>query len=95
MRCVCIEVVPPAGLKPLACSLAIPLLVFRDLKPENILLGLDGHVKLTDYGLSKMGFDDTSSTRTICGTNEYMAPEMLAGRGYGKVRVAVFQERRC
>lgn len=66
----------------------------RDLKPENILLGSDGHVCLTDFGLAKDfsgtgGFqneDDESSSRafTICGTGEYMAPEMVARKGYGR-----------
>lgn len=57
-----------------------------DLKPENVLLDCEGHVRLTDYGLSKMGVAEGGSTKTVCGTNEYMAPEMLAGGGYGKVR---------
>ena len=41
-----------------------------------------GHVRLTDYGLSK-ALCEGAATRTVCGTNEYMAPEMLAGGGYG------------
>lgn len=63
----------------------------RDLKPENILLGSDGHVCLTDFGLAKDfsnqgGFDtdDEARTLTICGTQEYMAPEMLSRQGYGR-----------
>jgi serine/threonine protein kinase len=58
----------------------------RDLKPENILLGSDGHVCLTDFGLAKDfgpgGLnDDEERTNTICGTQEYMAPEMIARKG--------------
>jgi p70 ribosomal S6 kinase len=64
----------------------------RDLKPENILLGSDGHVVLTDFGLSKDysrdgGFQneqDDSRAVTVCGTQEYMAPEMIARQGYGR-----------
>jgi serine/threonine protein kinase len=65
----------------------------RDLKPENILLTSHGHVCLTDFGLAKdFGPNWTSSqeeeeegrARTICGTQEYMSPEMLANQGYGR-----------
>jgi len=55
-------------------------IVYRDLKPENILIGNDGHLKLTDFGLAK---EIASSTGTICGTNEYIAPEMLNKEKYG------------
>jgi serine/threonine protein kinase len=60
--------------------------IHRDLKPENILLGADGHVILTDFGLSKMGVKDAHDAhhKTLCGTNEYMAPEMINGTGYGR-----------
>jgi len=58
-------------------------IVYRDLKLENLLLTPDGHIKITDFGLSKEGMHtDTSSTGTFCGTPEYMAPEMLQGKGY-------------
>lgn len=53
------------------------------MKPENILLGADGHVVLTDYGLAKADVRDHDAARTVCGTNEYMAPEMLLRKGYG------------
>ena len=54
----------------------------RDLKPENILLGTDGHLRLTDFGLAKEV--DQEKNLTVCGTQEYMAPEMIARVGYGK-----------
>ncbi|GMI37787.1 hypothetical protein TrCOL_g12007 [Triparma columacea] len=61
-------------------------ILHRDLKPENILLGSDGHCCLTDFGLAKEFKEETEEgkLRTICGTNEYMAPEMLSRKGYGK-----------
>ncbi|CAJ1353130.1 unnamed protein product, partial [Effrenium voratum] len=59
-------------------------IIYRDLKPENILLDADGHVKLTDFGLSKEGIQDNFSARSMCGTPEYLAPEILDKRGHGK-----------
>lgn len=58
--------------------------VHRDLKPENVLLRPDGHICLTDFGLAKEVGDDNSQVRTLCGTSEYMAPEMLLRKGYTK-----------
>eukprot|EP00053_Salpingoeca_punica_P012804 m.115114 g.115114 ORF g.115114 m.115114 type:complete len:763 (-) comp16043_c0_seq2:2612-4900(-) len=58
-------------------------IIYRDLKPENILLDADGHVALTDFGLSKEAVDDdTSKTFSFCGTVEYMAPEVVSRRGH-------------
>ena len=49
---------------------------YRDLKPENILVDRDGHVKLSDFGLSEI-FKDKEEMSEICGTKEYLAPEMI------------------
>lgn len=61
-------------------------IVYRDLKPENILLDSEGHIKLTDFGLSKCGIfrQKEDQTFTICGTPEYLAPEIIKGEGHGK-----------
>lgn len=56
--------------------------IYRDLKPENILLGSDGHLKLTDFGLSKIKKNDDEKSNTFCGTPEYLAPEILLGKGH-------------
>lgn len=58
-------------------------IVYRDLKLENILIGGDGHVRIGDYGLAK-GLGESGRTGSICGTRNYMAPEILSGRRYGK-----------
>ena len=60
-------------------------IIYRDLKPENILLDEQGHIKLTDFGLSKIVNNiNKDKTYTICGTPEYVAPEVLLNKGYNK-----------
>lgn len=54
--------------------------VYRDLKPENVMVCETGHLKLIDFGLSKIMQEDR--TYTICGSPEYMAPEVLTKQGY-------------
>nr|CDJ85336.1 Serine threonine protein kinase-related domain containing protein [Haemonchus contortus] len=55
-------------------------IVYRDLKPENLLLTKNGHVKIADFGLAKLL---KGKTYTICGTAEYIAPEVILKKGYG------------
>jgi len=56
-------------------------IVYRDLKPENVLINFDGYVKLTDFGFAKV---IEHRTYTLCGTPEYIAPEVLLNKGHGK-----------
>ncbi|XVF24298.1 hypothetical protein REPUB_Repub13aG0115600 [Reevesia pubescens] len=58
-------------------------IMHRDLKPENILLDADGHVMLTDFGLAKE-FDENTRSNSMCGTLEYMSPEIFLGKGHDK-----------
>lgn len=55
-------------------------IIYRDLKPENILLDRDGHLKLTDFGFAKKV---PNKTFTLCGTPEYLAPEVIQNKGHG------------
>lgn len=57
---------------------------YRDLKPENILIDHHGFIRLADFGFAKEGMDfDSDKCKTFCGSADYIAPEVLAGKGYG------------
>lgn len=54
------------------------------MKPENLLIDHRGYIKLADFGLAKENVKDTHGASTLCGTAEYLAPEVLSGTPYGK-----------
>ena len=58
--------------------------IYRDLKPENILMDSEGHIKLSDFGLSKLLENPKDKAYTLCGTLQYLAPEIIKNKGYDK-----------
>ena len=59
-------------------------MIYRDLKPENILMDSNGHLKISDFGLSKILESSDDKAYTLCGTPQYLAPEILKNKGYDK-----------
>jgi len=59
-------------------------IIYRDAKLENVLMDHKGHVRITDFGLSKVGVSEQRGAKTFCGTAAYIAPELLRGKPYGR-----------
>lgn len=57
-------------------------ILYRDLKPENIFVDIAGHLRIGDFGMSKCDFEEEDFTTSVCGSPEYMAPEIIDNQNY-------------